>query len=201
MIQCVIFDLSEVLIAGLLGVERDLSRQIGVPEDEILPCFDGHQFEQLLLGNISEDVYLNHVITRGQWTITPAALKSAIRRNFHHEIPGTLDIVMDLASNYQLALLSDHAREWISYICSIHSFVSVFDHALFSYDLGGIKSEPATFVRALDAMALPAADCLFVDDNPANVAVAESVGLAGICFTGAGQLAGALAARGVKGSL
>jgi FMN phosphatase YigB (HAD superfamily) len=197
----VIFDLSEVLIAGLLGVERDLSRQIGVPEDEILTCFDGHRFEQLLLGNISEDAYLNYVITRDRWSISRAALKSAIRRNFHHEIPGTLDIVMDLASNYQLALLSDHAREWISYICSVHSFVSIFDHALFSFDLGGIKSEPATFARALDSLALPAADCLFVDDNPANVAVAESVGLAGICFTGAGQLARALAARGVKGSL
>jgi HAD superfamily hydrolase (TIGR01509 family) len=197
----VIFDLSEVLIAGLLGVERDLSRQIGVPEDEILTCFDGHRFEQLLLGNISEDAYLNYVITRDRWSISRAALKSAIRRNFHHEIPGTLEIVMDLVSNYQLALLSDHAREWISYICSVHSFVSIFDHALFSFDLGGIKSEPATFARALDSLALPAADCLFVDDNPANVAVAESVGLAGICFTGAGQLARALAARGVKGSL
>jgi FMN phosphatase YigB (HAD superfamily) len=48
-------------------------------------------------------------------------------------------------------------------------------------------------------MAFPAADCLFVDDNPANVAVAESVGLAGIRFTGAGQLARELATRGVKG--
>jgi len=40
MIKCIIFDLSEVLIAGLVGIEKALAQELPVPENEILPYSD-----------------------------------------------------------------------------------------------------------------------------------------------------------------
>ena len=198
MIQCIVFDLSEVLIAGLVGIEKELSQELAVPEQEILPCFVDGTFEQLLVGSIPEELYLAHVIAKGQWPTDVARLKAAIRHNFHNTIEGTVAILTDLACGYELALLSDHAREWISYIKAVHPFMGMFRHAFFSFDLKGIKSNPATFVKALDAMSMPPEECLFIDDNPTNIRVAQSVGIPSIRFLGAGQLAADLGARGVK---
>jgi FMN phosphatase YigB (HAD superfamily) len=198
MVQCIIFDLSEVLIAGLVGIEKELSRELAVPEQEILPCFLDELFEQLLIGCIPEEVYLAHVIAKGRWPTDVARLKAAIRRNFHNTVEGTIDILTDLVCGYELALLSDHAREWISYIKAVHPFLGMFRRAFFSFDLKGTKDDPATFVRALDAMSISPERCLFIDDNPTNVRVAESVGVPSIRFLNAEQLAADLGARGVE---
>jgi FMN phosphatase YigB (HAD superfamily) len=188
-VQCIILDLSEVLIAGLLGTEKALARELSMPAQQILPCFEGRAFEKLLVGSISEDAYLSHVIAKGRWPIEVAALKGVIRRNFHDTVAGTIDILMELACDYELALLSDHAREWISYIRTVHPFLSVFRHTFFSFNLKGTKRDPSTFARVLDAISIPAGRCLFIDDSPMNICVAESVGIPSIHFVDATQLA------------
>jgi FMN phosphatase YigB (HAD superfamily) len=188
-IQCVIFDLSEVLIAGLLGVEKALSRELSLPPQEILTCFMDSAFEQLLVGSISEDAYLSHVIAKGRWPIDAATLKAVIRGNFHNTVTGAIDIVMYLANSYELVLMSDHAKEWISYIREVHPFLNLFQHTFFSFDLKGLKADPSTFVKVLDALSMPPGRCLFIDDNPTNVCVAESVGIPSIRFVDAPQLA------------
>ena len=197
MIQCIIFDLSEVLIAGLVGVEKELSRELSVPENEILPSFAIDSRDELFLGNVSEDTYLRQVIASGGWGIGLERLKAVIRQNFHNEVEGSLPILTQLASRYELVLLSDHAREWIAYIRSVHPFLRVFKRTFFSYDLKVMKSDPGAFLKVLDALSIPPANCLFIDDNPGNVDVAESVGIAGIRFVDAGQLAAELRRRRV----
>jgi FMN phosphatase YigB (HAD superfamily) len=192
MVQCIIFDLSEVLIAGLVGVETELSRELLVPAQDILPCFGGRLFERLLTGDISEDDYLTQVIARERWPIAVSKLKGLIRRNFHRQVDGSVDLLVDLVASYNLALLSDHAAEWVAYIRTIHPFLEVFDHAFFSYELKRTKQDPDTFVEVLHAMSLAPEECLFIDDSPANVRVAESVGIPGIRFVGAGSLAAEL---------
>ena len=82
MIRYIIFDLSEVLIAGLVGVEKALSRELRVPEDSIWPCLGGRLFYDLLVGNISEEAYLSGIIRRERWAIStalPLAVISYIR--------------------------------------------------------------------------------------------------------------------------
>jgi len=196
MIQHVIFDLSEVLIAGLVGIEKKLSGELGVPEDKVLPCFAGSWLEKLLIGNISEETFLTQIVNRERWQTSIARLKTVIRQNFCNKVEGSIDILMNLASHYELALLSDHAAEWISYIKSIHSFLKVFEQTFFSYELKRTKKDPRTFCEVLDALSIPSARCLFIDDNPENVQVARSVGIPSIHFVNAGQLATELKSMG-----
>jgi putative hydrolase of the HAD superfamily len=196
-IQCIIFDLSEVLIAGLVGVEEELSQVLPVPQEQILPCFGGDWLEELLVGNISEDTYLKHIIARERWVVGTTRLKTAIRNNLHKEVAGSLVILTKLAYRYELVLLSDHAREWIAYIKSIHPFLERFKHTFFSYDLKRTKRDPEAFLQVLDVTSVPPHRCLFIDDNPNNVNVAESVGIPSILFVNAEQLAAELRSRRV----
>lgn len=195
MTQCIIFDLSEVLIAGLVGTEQELSQTLSLPAQEILPCFGGSLADDLFRGNISEEAYLKRIIAREEWPIEVASLKTVIRNNFHNEVEGSLDILMDLASRYELVLLSDHAQEWVTYIQSIHPFLKVFKQTFFSYGLRRLKKDPETFSMVLDAVSASPHSCLFIDDSPRNVAVAESVGISGIQFVNAEQLAAELKER------
>ncbi|UCC65186.1 MAG: HAD-IA family hydrolase [Anaerolineae bacterium] len=192
MVRTIIFDLSEVLISGLVGIEKVLSRELALPEDEILPCFVGNWLEELLVGDISEETYLTRIVAREEWPIDVARLKAVIRSNFHHQVKGTIDLLMDLAGCHHLALLSDNAREWVSYVRSVHPFLEVFQRTFFSYDLKGLKKDPATFSAVLDAMSASPGECLFIDDNPLNVSAAESAGIPSVHFVGAEQLAAEL---------
>jgi FMN phosphatase YigB (HAD superfamily) len=188
MIQCILFDLSEVLIAGLVGVEVRLASLLSVPEDVILPGLGGRVFETFLKGGITEDEYLEHVIARTGWAVEKSKLKALIRANFHNRIEGSLEVVRELPPRVDVFLHSDHAREWVAYIKSIHPFIGMFKRTYFSYELGSLKTEPETFWQVLEAIGTPPRNCLLVDDNSQNIAAAQSLGILGIQFQNAVQL-------------
>lgn len=59
------------------------------------------------------------------------------------------------------------------------------------------KPDPAIYQLALDRFGLHAADCVFVDDRPDNVAGAQSVGMAALLFTDAAALKADLGRLGI----
>ena len=184
----IIFDLSEVLISGLVGVEKSLAIIIDQPEDEILQAFAGELLEDICCGKISDDVYLERIIHNQAWNISAGVLKNCIRANFHHEIKGTRAIFRQLCQKYDVVLLSDHAKEWMDYIRDIHLFIGEFKRAFFSYELGKTKKNPETFQEVLMTMSCQAEECWLIDDSAQNIAVAASIGINGIHFQNIKQL-------------
>ena len=184
----IIFDLSEVLIMGLVGIEKPLSPMLNMPENEILPCFGGPNLQRICRGEISEDIYLQKIVEQQDWQISMDALKAIIRKNFHREVDGMKDILTHLAAQYEVILLSDHAAEWVTFIKQIYSFFDDFNKVFFSYELGGTKKEVNTFRKVLQQMNYQAQDCWLIDDSAKNIAVAESVGIHGVQFMTADQL-------------
>ncbi len=184
----IIFDLSEVLIFGLVGVEKNLSPIVQLPEHEILKCFSGSLLQEICRGEISEDAYLQQILTIQGWSISAEALKINIRTNFHREVEGTRSILLHLAKKHEVVLLSDHAREWITYIKSVHPFLNEFKRTFFSYELGKTKKDSRTFEEVLEKIACQANECWLIDDSAENIAIAASVGINGIQFQNAKQL-------------
>lgn len=197
-IQTIIFDLSEVLIAGLLGIEVPLARRLGVPGSTILPAFGGDLLEELCCARLTEDEYLERIADRRGWSVSIEDLKPVIRRNFHRRVPGVQPILSRLQPRYELILLSDHALEWMTYIRGVHSFFHKFEASFFSYELGQTKGDPTTFVLVLDELGQRPQQCLFVDDSERNVATARSVGLPGIRFVDSAKLVRQLRRAGVE---
>lgn len=197
-IRTIIFDLGEVLIGGLYGIEGPLAERLAIHEDDILQAFAGPHLKDFCCGRISEDEYLDGIVERQAWPISLDELKRIVRANLKKRIPGMEPILDTLQGHYQLALHSDHAREWVSYVRAVHPFLERFDRAFFSFDLGHTKDEPEAFRKVLAALGRQAQECLFIDDQERNVRAAKSVGLATIRFVDPAQLVCALEKRNIR---
>lgn len=177
MIRTIIFDLSEVLIAGLIGIEKELAPLTGLPEDEFLEGMWTDSFWDLMKGKISEDEYLSDVFSINGWKENRNTFKKVIRNNFHREEDAVIELLRGLGKKYELYLLSDHAKEWVDYLNKIHPFLELFRKRYFSCYTGEIKREKRAFELLLKENKLDASECLFIDDSPANILAAEEVGL------------------------
>jgi 2-haloacid dehalogenase len=179
-----LFDLSEVLIAGLRGVEKGLAQRLEHPEDEILRLFAGDSLRRLCRGEISEDGYLHAVAVALAGALEPDELRGIVRSNFHQEVPGMRDLVCRLEGVVDLVLVSDHAREWIAYIEDVHPFLDLFERRVYSFETRLLKDDPGAFDEILRRVERAADACLFIDDNPRNVATAEAAGIRAVRFEG-----------------
>jgi HAD superfamily hydrolase (TIGR01509 family) len=187
-ISTIIFDLSEVLIAGLIGVEKVLSPRLQIAPETILPALGGPLLQELCCGQFGEEVYLSRLLEQQQWNIPSTEIKALIRENFHQQVPGMEQLLLTLAGRYQLVLLSDHAPEWINYIQQVHPFLEIFTHQIFSYQLKQTKREPSTFLKVLATIRQQPDQCLFIDDSAANISTAGTIGIKGIQFINSTQL-------------
>jgi putative hydrolase of the HAD superfamily len=70
-----------------------------------------------------------------------------------------------------------------------------FDQRTFSCELRISKPTPEIYEHCLRGLGVAAGDSLFLDDRPDNVRGAEAVGMHGIVFTSAGELAAELTGR------
>jgi FMN phosphatase YigB (HAD superfamily) len=194
-----IFDLSEVFISGLTGVEVTLAPRLDLPEREIFDAMFAPPTPDFFRGKMTEAAWLEQLIRNQGWVgISARELAGIMRLNFDRRVEGTEALVRQLSGRYELALLSDHAREWIDYIRPRHSFFSLFPNQFFSFDLGHTKQESAAFSLTLEKLGKTARECLFVDDLEANLRVARSVGIEGILFRDAQQVAAALREHGIR---
>ena len=187
-ITTLIFDLSEVLIAGLVGIEHTLSQRMGLPAEDILAEFGGELLADICCGQISEEDYLASILERTEWPVTLQELQGIIRENFRGCVAGMQELVTSLVEKYELVLLSDHAKEWIAVIQPMHPFLSVFKYQLYSFQLQKTKKEPEIFKEVLAILHKQPEECLFIDDNPANILSAAEAGIKGIQFIDTSQL-------------
>jgi 2-haloacid dehalogenase len=100
-------------------------------------------------------------------------------------------------SGYALFGLSNWSAETFRRIRPRFSFFAWFDTIILSGEVQIIKPDPRIYAILLERVGRPAAECLFIDDSPANVAVAEQLGFKTIRFESPEQLAGELTVRGL----
>jgi 2-haloacid dehalogenase len=198
MIRTILFDLGEVLIDGLIGIERLLPDQIKASGQDVISAFLGEPLNELCCGRLSEETYLSQILRERGWPLSVAALKGFIRTNFRRRVPGMEEILVDLAeARYDLVLVSDHAPEWVEYVRSVHPFLQRFAAQFFSFEVGTMKADPTTFRAVLRTIERTPEECLFIDDREVNVRSAESVGIGSILFRDARSLGKELQRRGI----
>ncbi len=92
--------------------------------------------------------------------------------------------------------LSNWSKEKFTVTRKRFPFLDEFEGILISGEVGVGKPDPAIFREFLDRFGLVARSTVFIDDSPANVAVARTLGIEGILFENADQLRRDLANRG-----
>lgn len=109
-----------------------------------------------------------------------------------------VDLVQRLRGRVDVALLTNNSglvREALER--SHPEVMDLFRPRLFSADVGQLKPVPGPFRTLLDLLGKAAEEVLYVDDAPANVDAAASLGFRTCRFHGAEALEAELAAQGV----
>lgn len=102
--------------------------------------------------------------------------------------PATVEVLADLrAGGTPLALLSNAGPDFASFFRS-GPLGDFFSACYVSGELGLLKPHPEIYRHVLADLGIAPAEAVFVDNRPANVAGAQSVGIAGHVFTSAVEL-------------
>jgi putative hydrolase of the HAD superfamily len=88
------------------------------------------------------------------------------------------------AAGFRTAILSNMHFDALNAISASPEFgwISDFDATVFSCMERLVKPEPGIYLRCLEALGAAATECIFIDDNPGNVAAAVEMGMKGIVF-------------------
>lgn len=186
MITTIIFDLSEVYLYGLVGSYRHLGEKINESisdKNYFLP-----ELNQLFHGRISEDAYLQAVISKNSWEISIKQLKSAIRKNFI-EIKGTREVIENVKKRgYKIALLSNHSKEWIEFCEGKYNYHKLFDYIMYSYEVDILKPDKKIFNLVFEKFNINPSESVFIDDNLKNIRTARELKMKTVHFTSAQNL-------------
>ncbi|MBR1706528.1 MAG: HAD family phosphatase [Bacteroidales bacterium] len=108
-------------------------------------------------------------------------------------IPGMYDLVKELKDKeFRLYGLSNWSAETFYRIEGDYPVFSLLDGKVISGDVHLIKPDIRIFRLLLEKFGLKPEECVFIDDNAANVAASEAAGIRAIRFVDAAQLREAL---------
>lgn len=102
------------------------------------------------------------------------------------------------AQGYTLAICSNTNELHMEYLQGISPCFAQAQHIVFSYRVGALKPDLAIYRAVEAATGRPAAEHLFLDDLPANVAGARAAGWDAICFETPEQAQTELIAREIQ---
>ena len=113
-------------------------------------------------------------------------------------LAGSVSLLARLrADGRDLNGLSNWPLETFRRVRPKYEFFDWFRTILVSGEVGVAKPDREIFRLCLARVARPPEDCLFIDDNPANIVVAESLGLQALRFESPDLLERELLSRGI----
>lgn len=107
-------------------------------------------------------------------------------------------LLQALKKDRPLYLLSNTNESHYTYLDREYNVARHFEELILSYLVGSSKPEEAIYQEVLKRSGLPAEECLFVDDLPANIEAAQKLGMQTIQFVGIEDLKERLTAHGIN---
>lgn len=90
-------------------------------------------------------------------------------------------IAEHLKPHYKIGLLSNVSDDWLFTLFSREQR-ALFDATALSHEIGAIKPDPQAYEAIASRLDVPMQSCVFVDDQPHNVAGAQDVGMQAFRF-------------------
>jgi putative hydrolase of the HAD superfamily len=199
----VVFDFGAVLFRWRPGVllqrhlaPRSLS-ELQTAQREVLQGYGG-DWGEFDLGFIDEVELARRIAARSRW---PQAQLQALIAAVPDELqaqPAVVSLLLQLKQRgHPLAFLSNMPRSYADQLERRNPLSQWFDAGLFSGRVGLSKPDPALFALAAERFGTLPADCLLIDDHPANIAAAQACGWQAELFIDAPRLQAALRRRGL----
>ena len=149
-------------------------------------------------GHLPTAGYVREALLNGRLGCTPDQFLAAYTDIFWPN-PEVAELLPRLKGRYRLVLASNtNDAHFSRFSADFADVLSHFDHLVVSHHARARKPHPEFFAYAHRFAEAEPAECLFVDDLPANVEAAERFGWRGHVYWADGTLAEKLAAAGVQ---
>ena len=198
-VRAIIFDIGRVLIR--IDVSRAMTGMasgLSLSPDELWSAIEKDpRWKDWQEGRISARDWHLHMKQRFGGSATFEQFTKAWNMVLHPEPIHGKELFEKLSKNYRLALLSNTDPIHVAHMESRYDFFAYFPARVYSCTVGATKPNPLIYREALRACRVRAEEAVYVDDIAAYVDAAQRLGMAGIHFQSAGQLALALQELGV----
>jgi len=188
MIKSIVFDVGGVIVGDLSDhLIDELSKKHKKLFGKLKAKYRLYYYEYRV-GNLTEKEFWEKFIKASDINETPGSMKKYARKFFNKKIKGTLEIARELKKDYNLAILSNHTKEWMDYIIKKHKLRTLFNPIVISCDVKTAKPDLKIYELLLKKLKLNSRECLFIDNRESNEVSAESLGFNGILFENSEQL-------------
>lgn len=187
MVKNIIFDMGQVLIRWRPDMLLDQYALTAADRQMLMyELFQSVEWIQQDHGILTEDQVLEGVLPRLPEHLHAIAsdLEHNWYRNYLWPIPGMAGLVKELKeAGYGIYLLSNANMALRSYFPNIPGS-EYFDGLMVSAEEKMVKPQKEIYERLYERFDLNPAECVFIDDNPANIEGSIYAGMPGIIFRG-----------------
>lgn len=143
-----------------------------------------HLYRQCSLGKYSSGVLWQRLGLKGD----PDELDEAYLQQ-HTLMPGLPSFLQTLRTwGMPIACLSNDVAEWSRRLRQKHALESMIAPWIISGEVGIRKPDPGIYEYCLEVLQLPPQACVFLDDRPANLETARSLGFCTAWFAPGGPI-------------
>ena len=198
-IEAILFDLGGVLIE-LAGVEQMLAWCPDLPDTAELwrRWLGSPAVRRYETGAAAREEFAAEIAAEFRLPVDGATFLAAFERWPRALYPGATALLAELAPRYRLASVSNTNELHWERFCRDWSLDAHFHHNFPSHEVGALKPDAEYFGHVIDALGVPAARVLFVDDNAINVEAAASLGIVARRVAGVDGVRDALDALGLS---
>jgi epoxide hydrolase-like predicted phosphatase len=199
MIKAILFDAGGVVVDMHPLIDKIVS--IFKPEDK-------HEFWNelnerclpLCRGEITEMQYWKNIMRELGIALPTTKVKDLWTEDFTNLTSidhGVMNIIHSLKPKYRLGLVSNTIPAHVR-IMRRRGMLKHFDAVILSCEVKMAKGDPDMFLLAAKQLDVKPEECIFIDDVPAFLATAQSIGMKAILFKNAKQLKTDLLQAGIN---
>ena len=190
-IKAIIFDFGRVISSQKpVSLFRTYEEDLGLARDTINRImFDSQAWQDALIGRLSAKEFWYEI--GPELGLESHERIDGFRKRYHADESvnrDVLNLIEKLHGRYKLAVLSNNPpglAEWLT----VWGIFDLFDVVYCSGDEGMIKPDPAAYNSTLNRLGVLPHEAVFIDDTAGHVKAAQSLGIHGIEFSNARQLA------------
>ena len=177
-IDAILFDLGGVLVE-LAGVDQMIawSRGISTHDELWRRWLHSDAVRRFETGAIGRDDFAAAVIGEFGCSVGIDEFLAAFTWWPRNVYPGAFELLQSLRDRYRLASVSNTNEIHWDRFSNAWKLDAAFHHNFPSYLVGKLKPDAEYFEHVLEALDVPAARVLFIDDNAINVEAAARLGM------------------------
>lgn len=178
--KALIFDLGNVVFK--ISFDHALQHWAQAAKVDLNQIKDKYTFDEYYdhfeKNQITPSVFKNHLMTKLKINFEGDAFEQGWGSIYEDIIPGIPELLSTLKKSYRLvALTNTNVVHYPTWVAKYAKTLEIFERVFSSHLIGHRKPEPAAYQVVLDYLHISPAHTWFFDDNPENIAAAQTMGI------------------------